>query len=104
MLAEHTRPISVGNTDTRLIAKCLLHSIIAHVTRTEVLDAAQKGSITGRIGMDHIRDISDAFYGSVENNRGNMYALFIDTKKAFDSYTTHSSSKCSRPKDSHHGL
>jgi len=85
-LAKDTRPISVGNTDTRLVAKCLLNSIIGTVVRPEVLDMAQKGSITGRVGMDHVADLSNAFYTAVEDQQAdNLYALFVDTRKAFDS-------------------
>ena len=85
-LAADTRPISVGNTDTRLIAKCLLNTIITTAVLPQVLDLSQKGSITGRVGLEHVADLSNAFYGAAESqDKVNLYALFIDTRKAFDS-------------------
>ena len=53
---------------------------------TALLHRAQKGSISGRIGADHITELSELFYSAVEDSEvPNVHILFIDTKKAFDS-------------------
>ena len=87
LLARDTRPISVGNTDTRLVAKCLLKGIIEYVVDPSVLHPAQKGSIPGRVGLDHVTAASNLFYQAVESGHDapNLFGLFIDTRKAFDS-------------------
>jgi len=84
-LIEHTRPISVTNTDNRIIAKCLVFTI--HPVVQARLHKAQKGSIANRQGADHIREITEQFYSAAEtgDSKSNFFAFFIDTKKAFDS-------------------
>ena len=50
------------------------------------LHKAQKGSIHGRRGAEHIRKLNEDFYSAVENELSqNLHVLFMDTKKAFDS-------------------
>ena len=84
-LIEHTRPISVTNTDNRVLAKCLVFVILPVIQ--ERLHKAQKGSIAGRQGADHIREITEQFYEAAETSsaKSNFFAFFIDTRKAFDS-------------------
>jgi ribonuclease HI len=51
------------------------------------LEPNQKGFIPGRSGDDHIRDLNRKFYNAVKDKdkNSNLYVLFVDTKKAFDS-------------------
>ena len=83
MLIEHTRPISVTNTDNRIMAKTLVFVMLPHLQAH--LNLAQKGSIAGRQGADHVRELADNFYAAAEGQTNNLHVLFLDTKKAFDS-------------------
>ena len=83
-LIDDTRPISVTNTDNRIISKTLIDTILPQVK--QALHKAQKGSLSGYQGYDHIHDITTAFYTAHEDvNSPNYYNLYVDTKKAFDS-------------------
>ena len=83
-LIDDTRPISVTNTDNRIISKTLIDTILPQVK--QALHKAQKGSLSGYQGYDHIHDITTAFYTAHEDNSTpNYYNLYVDTKKAFDS-------------------
>ena len=84
-LIEDTRPISVTNADNRIIAKCFISAVLPLVQAR--LHAAQKGSIAGRQGTEHIQELTDVFYSALEHTdtHTNYHILFIDTKKAFDS-------------------
>jgi ribonuclease HI/exonuclease III len=83
MLIEHTRPISVTNTDNRIMAKTLVSVMLPHLQAR--LNLAQKGSIAGRQGADHVRELADKFYEAAEGQTSNLHVLFLDTRKAFDS-------------------
>ena len=86
-LPEHTRPISVTNSDNRILGKIMVAALAPHLSKYEVLWAAQKGSIAGRQGFDHIRNLNEKFYRAVEDPEGygDYYVFFMDTRKAFDS-------------------
>ena len=86
-IPEDTRPISVANSENRIIGKIMVAAIAPHLTKQDVLWPAQKGSIAGRQGADHIRRLNELFYRSVEepSKYGDYYIFFMDTKKAFDS-------------------
>ena len=85
LLPTDTRPISVTNADNRIIAQAVVQSITPYLYKT--LEGAQKGFISERAFEDHIRAINEAFYSAVEGDQGadNLYILFMDTAKAFDS-------------------
>ena len=87
LLPTDTRPISVTNADNRIIAQSVVNAITPYLYET--LEWAQKGFISKRAFEDHIRAINDAFYKVVEGHEGaeedNLYILFMDTAKAFDS-------------------
>ena len=82
MLVDEHRPITVTNADNRIVARCVVAAVVD--TLGDFLLPQQKGFVPGRNGADHIRDLNEAFYSAVENNE-NGFALFLDTKKAFDS-------------------
>ena len=73
-----TRPISVTNTDNRIIASAIAHSL--HGCLDEVISTNQKGFVPGRHGSDHIRRLNSLFYG-----KKITFALLLDIMKAFDS-------------------
>lgn len=84
LLPSDTRPISVTNTDNRIITKAVVAAITPSLIAT--LHGAQKGFIEGRVFEDHIRDLNETFYEAVENpSSADFHALFMDTEKAFDS-------------------
>jgi hypothetical protein len=82
LLIDHTRPILVANADNRIIAKLLANLLGPELNK--ILHASQKGFIPGRCGLEHIHALTASFYGAVEEG-DQLYVLFLDTKKAFNS-------------------
>jgi ribonuclease HI len=84
-LPADTRPISVTNSDNRLIAKAVVVAITPYLQ--DVLDHSQQGFIPGRSGGRHIRAINELFYSAVQDPDKKLcsFLLFLDTAKAFDS-------------------
>ena len=70
--ANDTRPISVTNCANRIVAKILVWCIMPALINC--LHSAQKGSIPGRRGAEHIRALNELFYKAVEDER--LLALF----------------------------
>ena len=82
ILINDTRPISVTNTDNRIIAKCIAHSITPCLQ--DFLDEAQQGFVKKRQGSKLIINIHDNYYSALDK-KVQHYILFMDTRKAFDS-------------------
>ena len=80
-LVSDTRPLSVANTDNRLLANAVSHALMP--AALEVLDPAQKGFLWGRNGADHTAEINDFFYGGIGKTKG-RFLFLLDTAKAFD--------------------
>ena len=76
------RPITVNNSDNRLLA-AVVNVSIAPATRA-LVHASQKGFVAGRRGSDNVEGITDLFYGAVADAT-ELHVLQVDTKKAFDS-------------------
>ena len=85
LFPDDTRPLSVTNAFNRIIASGVVSSITPSLQA--FLEPNQKGFIPGRSGDDHIRDLNRKFYNAVKDKdkNSNLYVLFVDTKKAFDS-------------------
>ena len=81
-LISDTRPISVTNSDSRILSATVARAIMPAVL--ELIDPAQKGFLNGRSGVDHVSDINNFFYEGVENNLV-RFLFLLDTAKAFDS-------------------
>ena len=81
-LIADTRPLSVTNTDNRILARTVAHKIMPSVEN--FIEPAQKGFLTGRQGTDHVLDVKSFFYEGVENNI-ERYVFLLHTAKAFDS-------------------
>jgi ribonuclease HI len=79
---DRTRPITMNNTDNRIIAKLITTIITPAIDH--IVSASQKGFIPGRRGSDHIRTLNHRFY-TAKMQRTQHYILFLDTAKAFDS-------------------
>jgi retron-type reverse transcriptase len=82
LLPQDTRPISVANTVSRIIAKILADAITPAAQK--IVRQAQKGFIPGRSINEHIEDITSIFYNKLSKKQQH-YLLFLDTEKAFDS-------------------
>ena len=82
MLASDTRPITISNTVYRILSKAITSTITPCLQG--LLCPEQKGFIPGRDGRDHVHDLTNKFYYSMENNE-EKFLLFLDTRKAFDS-------------------
>lgn len=81
-LVTDTRPLSVTNTNNRIIAALCAKAIEPAVGR--LIGKSQVGFLKGRICDDNICDLTDRYYRALEEKRS-AYVLFLDVKKAFDS-------------------
>ena len=81
MIAD-TRPLSVTNTDNRILAAAVARAITPAVL--DFADPAQKGFLNGRNGNEHVVDVNTFFFDGVENNT-ERHLFLLDTAKAFDS-------------------
>jgi hypothetical protein len=81
-LVSDTRPISVTNTDNRLLASAVARAIMPAVST--LLDPAQKGFLAHINGHSHTEDLNEFFYQGVATNT-QRYVFLLDTAKAFDS-------------------
>jgi hypothetical protein len=81
-LVTDTRPISITNTDNRILASVVAHAIMPAVL--ELIHPAQKGFLWGKNGADHTLDLNTYFYEGIRTKRA-RFIFFLDTAKAFDS-------------------
>jgi hypothetical protein len=81
-LISDTRPLSVTNTDNRILAAAVANAAMPAIL--DIIDPAQKGFLNGRSGADHIVDINTFFYEGVEKGI-DRHLFLLDTAKAFDS-------------------
>lgn len=81
-LISDTRPISVTNTDNRILASTIAHSIMPAVS--SMVHPSQKGFLWGKNGIDHTCDINQFFFEGVVKKHQRLL-FFLDTAKAFDS-------------------
>ena len=81
-LVEDTRPLSVTNTENRVLASVVAQAIMPAVLK--LIDPCQKGFLWGRSGADHTVDINSWFFDGVKKNDSRLLFL-LDTAKAFDS-------------------
>jgi ribonuclease HI len=82
MLVGDTRPISVTNSDNRILAKAFTEAITPALQL--LLDPDQKGFVPGRVGTDHVHKLTQEFYSKLRANEQH-YILLLDTARAFDS-------------------
>ena len=81
-LVSDTRPLSVTNTDNRILAAAVAHSIMPGVDT--LVDPSQRGFLAGKDGGEHITAINELFYGAIRKKLSRILFL-LDTAKAFDS-------------------
>ena len=80
-ILKNWRPISLLNTDYKLLTKCLSFRLQAVLPK--IIDNDQTGFLKDRYIGENIRTISDLIeYTSLKNKPG--YILLIDFEKAFD--------------------
>ena len=80
-LVTDTRPITVTNTDYRILAKMIAKSLGKHLTTT--LNPAQNLFLPQRKMDDNIDQVFSYYYKKQFKNK-RSYLLFLDTAKAFD--------------------
>ena len=79
---DHTRPISVNNTDNRIIARVTALAVSSLLQ--ERLHPCQRGCVAGRTSMDDLRQMADQYHKATQ--RGTQsYLLLLDFAKAYDS-------------------
>jgi hypothetical protein len=81
-LVADTRPISVTNTDNRLLASTVARAIMPAVSA--FLDPAQRGFLASISGHSLTEDLNQFFYQGIADN-AQRFAFLLDTAKAFDS-------------------
>ena len=81
-LVSDTRPISVTNTDNRILAAAVARQIMPGLL--DLIESCQKGFLSGRQGADHVVDVNEFFYQGVEGD-SERFLFLLDTAKAFDS-------------------
>lgn len=82
MLVGDTRPITVNNADNRILAAVVKMSLMPAFI--QLIEGAQKGFLPGRKMTDHVEEINECFYSALSKKQ-QMFILFLDTRKAFDS-------------------
>jgi ribonuclease HI/exonuclease III len=80
-MVKKTRPISVPNTDNRIIST-VIKSTITPAT-IDTVNPNQTALLGRNIG-DNVKDFNEFFYSRLEKNQQG-YLLFMDFEKAFDS-------------------
>ena len=78
LLAADTRPISVTNSDNRIIAKMLNNLIIAPLSK--IIDQEQRGFIPGRSILENVERVTSAYYASLKKKE-QYYLLLLDTRR-----------------------
>ena len=81
-LISDTRPLSVTNSDNRILAACVARCIMPAVDA--YVHPSQKGFIAGRQGSEHVAEINELFFRAVTKGKSKLLFL-LDTAKAFDS-------------------
>ena len=81
-LVSDTRPLSVTNTDNRILAAAVARGIMPAVSA--YVDPSQKGFLAGKDSGEHIVEINKLFYKAVTKKLSRILFL-LDTAKAFDS-------------------
>ena len=79
---EATRPISVNNTDNRILAR--VTALAVSPLLQDRLHPCQKGCVAGRSSIEGLREMVDEFYARVKSDT-QSYLLLLDFRKAFDS-------------------
>ena len=82
MLPLDHRPISVANSDNRIIAKVLVGKMADAVGA--LVENAQKGFVPGRNGEDNINGLLNYYYSKLDK-KAQAFILLLDIEKAFDS-------------------
>jgi len=75
------RPITLLNTDYKIIAKCLAERLKSVLPK--LIDEDQKGFVKGRSIESGVRIIQDTILYTEQNTQGGA-VIFLDQKKAFD--------------------
>ena len=83
--ALQTRPISVSNTDNRIVANCLLSVLAAPLNN--FVDPNQHAFLHGRSIETPIRRVNQRFYEALSEQE-ELQVLLVDFAKAFDSVST----------------
>ncbi len=82
LLPQHTRPITVGNTDNRLTATVLILCIVPAIQA--FITPNQRLFVPGRDMAELVRSINELFYSNLSKKQL-KFLFFLDTEKAFDS-------------------
>ena len=81
-LISDTRPISIPNTDNRILSSCLRN--LLQPVMCEFLHFEQKGFLDRRHIHENIHDINSAYY-TPHSKQHQSFLLLLDFEKAFDS-------------------
>ena len=76
-----TRGLSVANSVNRITASCMVKVLTPAFSY--LIGDWQKGFVGGRVGTDHVHDLTGNFYRKL-NKKQQQHILLIDIKRAFD--------------------
>ena len=76
-----TRGLSVANSVNRITASCMVKVLTPAFSY--LIGEWQKGFVGGRVGTDHVHDLTGNFYRKL-NKKQQQHILLIDIKRAFD--------------------
>ena len=79
---DRTRPISINNIDNRIIARGVVISMLP--VFDALVSVRQKMFVHGRHMTEHVLELNETYHNALEHNL-QRFALFLDTRKAFDS-------------------
>ncbi|CAG7728040.1 unnamed protein product, partial [Allacma fusca] len=82
---ENYRPIALANTTMKLFTHIVEKRLSTWAEANSILPEAQAGFRKGRSCLDHVHTLNTAVQIALSENRGRLYALFIDFKQAFPS-------------------
>ena len=82
LLPLDTRPITVNNSDNRILARILVMCITPAIQA--FISPEQKLFVPGRIMTELVFDINELYFSHLSKKQ-QYFILFIDTRKAFDS-------------------
>ena len=82
MCVDRMRPIAINNMDNRIIARAIVITMLPAFDA--IVSKRQKMFIRGRHMTEHIFELNDLFHQAVLD-KTQRFALFLDTRKAFDS-------------------
>ncbi|KAL0871314.1 hypothetical protein ABMA27_005059 [Loxostege sticticalis] len=79
------RPITCLQTTYKLLTSCITDTIYKHIDQNQILTEQQKGCRRSSQGCKEQLTIDSVILRQVQKIKGNLFSMYIDYKKAYDS-------------------